>query len=106
MSNAAYKIMKRKFDYAFQALKINENVKRENLIKDFEAYCQELIVIKFDSALFDWSLIKLTLIPQLLNKIDFVIKKKTNKYLCIQIMKWSIFDIHHFLPSGSFTTSI
>ena len=37
-SNAAYEIMKRKFDYIFQALELSENVRKENLTKEFKAY--------------------------------------------------------------------
>ena len=36
-ANAAYEIMKRIFGYPFQALKISENVIKENLTKEFEA---------------------------------------------------------------------
>ena len=82
-SNAAYEIKKRNFDYVFQALKINENVRQENLAEKFEAYCQELIVIEFNSAFYDLNLIKPTLLQQILNKIHFVIKK-ANNYLCIK----------------------
>ena len=42
-SNAAYEIMRRKFDCVFQALELSENVRKENLTKEFEAYCRELI---------------------------------------------------------------
>ena len=54
--NAAYEIMKRKFDCAFQALEICENVRKENLTKKFEAFCRELIVIGFNSASYDLKL--------------------------------------------------
>ena len=42
-SNAAYEIMKRKFDCVFQALELSENVRKENLTKKFKAYCRELV---------------------------------------------------------------
>ena len=83
VSNAAYEIMKRNFDYVSQALELSENVRKENLTKEFEAYCRELIIIGFNSASYDLNLIKPTLIQQLLGKIDFVIKK-ANNYLCIK----------------------
>ena len=44
MSNAAYEMMKMKFDCEFQALELSENVRKENLTKEFEAYCRELII--------------------------------------------------------------
>ena len=82
-SNAAYEIMKRKFDCVFQSLEISENIRKENLTKEFKAYFRELIIIGFNSAFYDLNLIKPTLIQQLLDKIDFVIKK-ANNYLRIK----------------------
>ena len=35
-SNAAYGIMKSKFDYVFQALELSENVRKENLTKNLK----------------------------------------------------------------------
>ena len=98
-SNAAYEMMKRIFDCVFQALEHSENVRKENLTKEFEAYCRELIIIGFNYASYDLNLIKPTLIQQLLGKIDFVIKK-TNNYLCIKTEKLRFLDIRHFLPPG------
>ena len=84
--------MKRKFVYAFQALEIRKNVRKENLNKDFEEYCQELIVIKLNFASYNLNLNKPTLIQQLLDKIDFVIKKADN-YLCIKTADLRFLDI-------------
>ena len=53
VSNAAYEMMKRKFGYVFQALELSENVRKENLTKEFEAYYRELIIIGFNSAFYD-----------------------------------------------------
>ena len=39
VSNAAYEIMKRKFDSVLQALELSKNVRKENLTKEFEVYC-------------------------------------------------------------------
>ena len=39
VSNAACEMMKRKFDYVFQALELSKNVRKENLTKEYEAYC-------------------------------------------------------------------
>ena len=80
-SNSAYEIIKRKLDCVFQALEINENVRKANLIKEFEAYSLELIVIGFTSAYYNSNLIKPTLIQQLLDKIDFVIKNPSTIYV-------------------------
>ena len=93
--NAVYEIMKRKFDCVFQALQFSENVRKENLIKEFEAYYQELIVIEFHSASYNVNLIKPTLIQQLLDKINSAIKKAN--YLCIKTEKLRFLDIQHFL---------
>ena len=71
--NSAYKIIKRIFGYVFQALKMNENVRKENLAKEFVVYCTELIVIGFNFASYYLNLIVSTMIQQLLDKIDFVI---------------------------------
>ena len=99
VSNATYEMMKRKFDYVFQALELSENVRKENLTKEFEAYCRELIIIRCNCASYDLNLIKPTLIQQLLGKIDFVIKK-ANNYLCIKTEKLRFLDIRHFLAPG------
>ena len=85
-SNQAYDIMKKKFDCVFQALELSENVRKENLTEEFEAYWRELFVIGFNSASYDLNLIKPTLIQQPLDKINFVIKK-ANNYLCIETEK-------------------
>ena len=78
---------------------LSKNVRKENLTKKFEAYCRELIVIGFNSATYNLNLITPTLIQQLLDKIDFVIKK-VNKYLCIKTEKLRFLDIRHFLAPG------
>ena len=39
--NAAYDFTKRKFDCVFQSLELSKNVRKENLTKEFEAYCRE-----------------------------------------------------------------
>ena len=88
-SSPAYEIMKRKFDCVLQALEIGENVRKENLTKEFEACCRELIVIGFISASYELNLIKPTLIQQLFDKIDFVIKKANNYFF---------FFIYHMYP--------
>ena len=98
-SNAAYRIMKSNFFYVFQALELSENVRKENLTKEFETFCRELIIIGFNSASYNLNLINPTLIQQLLGKIDFVIKK-ANNYLRIKTEKLRFLDIRHFLAPG------
>ena len=67
---------------------------------EFEAYCREVTVIGFDSATYDSNLIKPTPIQQLLDKIDFEIRK-ANNYLCIKTtkLKFLTFDIFWYLAS-------
>ena len=99
VSNTACEIMKRKFDCVFQALELSENVRKENLTKQFEAYCRELIIIGLNFAYYDLNLIKPTLIQRLLCKIDFVIKK-ANNFLCIKTENLRFLYIRHFLAPG------
>ena len=102
VSNTACEIMKRKFDCMFQALELSENVRKENLTKQFEAYCRELIIIGLNFAYYDLNLIKPTLIQRLLCKIDFVIKK-ANNFLCIKTENLRFLYMRHFLaPSFSY----
>ena len=74
-------------------------MKKENLTKEFKAYCQELIITGFYSAFYDLNLIKPTLIQQLLDKIEFLIKK-ANNYLCIKTKKLRFLDVRHYLAPG------
>ena len=61
-----------------------------------------MIVLAFNSSLYDLNLVKPVLIERLLNKIDFVIKK-ANTYLCIKTSTLRFLDIKHFLaPSFSY----
>ena len=55
-----------KFRYVFEALEASENIRKENLTQEFEAYCAELIVLGFNSSSYDLNLVKPTLISQLL----------------------------------------
>ena len=81
ISDAAYTLLKNKFDFVFEALITNQKCRGQNLQKEFEQYLHEIPVLGFNFASYDLQLIKKTLIPVLLNKIDFVIKK-ANTYLC------------------------
>ena len=58
-----------------------------------------MIVIEFNSASYDLNLIKQTLIEQLLDKTDFVIRK-VNNYLCIKTGTLKYLDIPHFPAPG------
>ena len=96
VSLSAYRLVKEKFRPAFEALESSENVRKENLMKEFDSYCRELIVLGFNSSSYDLNLVKPVLIENLLNKIDFVIKK-ANTYLCIKTATLRFLDIKHFL---------
>ena len=65
VSVAAYQLMKNKFEYVFEALATSQNVKRENLTKEFESYSWELIVIGFNLSSYDLNLIECVIIQQL-----------------------------------------
>ena len=99
ISLSAYRLVKEKFKPAFEALESSENVRKENLIKEFDSYCRELIVLGFNSSSYDLNLVKPVLIEHLLNQIDFVIKK-ANNYLCIKTSTLRFLDIKHFLAPG------
>ena len=99
VSDAAYQPMTNKFNYVFEALVTSQNVRKDNLTKEFESYCQELIVIGFNSSSYDLNLIKAVIVQQLFEQIEFVIKK-ANSYLCIKTKKLRFLDIKHYLASG------
>ena len=99
LADAAYLILKEKFQYVFDALETSENCRKEKLTKEFDAYLQELIVLGFNSSSYDLNLIKPKLIEHIYEKIDSVIKKDNN-YQCIKTDKLRFFVIRHFLASG------
>ena len=99
LADAAYSILKEKFQYVFDALETSENCRKEKLTKEFDAYLQELIVLGFNSSSYDLNLIKPKLIEHIYEKIDFVIKK-ANNYQCIKTNKLRFLDIRHFLAGG------
>ena len=99
LADAAYMILKKKFQYVFDALETSENCRKEKLTKEFDAYLQELIVLGFNSSSYDLNLIKPKLIEHIYEKIDFVIKK-VNNYQCIKTNKLRFLDIRHFLAGG------
>ena len=82
----------------------SENIRKENLHKEFDSYCCELIVLGFNSSSYNLNLVKPILFERLLNEIDFVIKKaNTYIYLCIKTSILWFLDIKHFLaPSFSY----
>ena len=101
LADAAYMILKEKFQCVFDALETSENCRKEKLIKEFDAYLQELIVLGFNSSSYDLNLIKPKLIERIYEKIDFVIKKANNYYYqCIKTNKLRFLDIRHFLAGG------
>ena len=75
ISDAAYTLLKKKFQYVFEAFNTNQNCRCQNLQEEFEQYLHEIPVLGLNSASYDLQLIKKSLISVLLNKIDFVIKK-------------------------------
>ena len=99
ISDTAYQLMKNKFEYVFKSLGTSQNVRKENLTKEFESYYRELIVIGFNLSSYDLNLIKLVIIQQLLEKIKFIIKKADN-YLCIKTKKLRFLNIKHYLAPG------
>ena len=84
LSEVSYKSLLEKFDYVFEQLERSENVRKEKILKEFNCYCKELVVLGFNSASYDLNLIKPTLIQILLKDIQFVIKR-TNSYLCLKV---------------------
>ena len=99
ISLSAYCFVKEKFRTTFKALESSDNVRKENLLKEFDSNCRELIVLGFNSSSYDLNLVKPILIERLLNEIDFVIKK-ANTYLCIKTSTLRFLDIKHFLAPG------
>ena len=99
ISLACYQILEQKFSYVFSQLECSTSNRKELLLKEFQNYCMELICIGFNSSSYDLNLIKPTLIQQLLNKIQFVIKR-ANTYLCIKTNSLQFLDIRHFLAPG------
>ena len=53
ISLSAYYLVKEKFRSTFEALESSENVREENLLKEFDSYCSKLIVLGFNSSLYD-----------------------------------------------------
>ena len=96
ISLSAYRLVKEKFRPTFEALESNENIKKEDLLKDFDSYCRELIVLDFNSSSYDLNLVKPILIERLLTEIDFVIKK-SKTYFRIKTSTLRFPDINIFL---------
>ena len=99
LSLPAYQLLKKKFEDVFKALENSENVRKENLLKEFYSYCKELIVLGFNSSSYDLNLVKPILIEHLLEQIDFIIKK-ANTYHCIKTPTLRFLNIKHCLASG------
>ena len=95
LSDISYQLLVQKFDYVFEQLESNENVRKEKILNEFHSYCKKLVVLGFNSASYDLNLIKPTLIQIFLKNIQFVIKR-TNSYLCLKTSKL------HFWTSKTF----
>ena len=99
IADVSYGILKQKFDYIFEALKNHPNRRREKLTAEFHSYLQELPVLGFNSSNYDLVLIKPALIPCLMGKIKFVLKK-ANSFLCLKTKQFRFLDIRNFLAPG------
>ena len=73
LADTTYLILKKKFQYVFDALETSENCRKEKLTKEFHAYLQELIALDFNSSSYDLNLINPKLIEHIYKKIDFFI---------------------------------
>ena len=78
---------------------MDENVRKEKNLNEFNSFCKELIVLGFKSAFYDLNLIKPTLIQTILKDNQFVIEK-INSYLSLKTSKLQFLDIKQFLAPG------
>ena len=99
LSDAAYAILQEKYEYVFDALAISPNCRSENLLKEFDAFIQELPILGYNSSKYDLPLVQTILIRELVEKIDFVIKK-ANTYLCLKTAKLRFLDIRNYISPG------
>ena len=96
---AAYTLLKKTFDYIFEAFNTNQNCRCPNLPKEFEQYLCKIPVLEFNSTSYDLQIFKKSIIPVLPSKTDFVIKK-VNTFLCLKTDKLRFLDIRNFLAPG------
>ena len=54
ISLSVYRLVKEKFHHNFEALENSENVRKENLLKEFDSYSKELIVLESNSSSYDY----------------------------------------------------
>ena len=99
ISESADEILKKKFSYVYDALKNHLNCRSKNLLKQFDQHNKELIILGFSSGQYDLNLIKPLIVKQLLNKIDFVIKR-ANTYLCLKTETLRFLDVNNYLALG------
>ena len=99
LSDAAYAILQERYEYVFGALAISPNCRSENLLKEFDAFIRELPILGYNSSKYDLPLIQTILIRELVEKIDFVIKK-ANTYLCLKTAKLRFLDIRNYISPG------
>ena len=74
-SDISYQLLVQKFDYVFEQLESDENVRKEKFLNEFPSYCKKLVVLGFNSASYNLNLIKPTFIETLSKDIQFVIKR-------------------------------
>ena len=99
IADSAYEILKKRFNYVYEALKDHPNSRSENPLKQFDQHNKELIVLGFNSGRYDLNLIKPLIVKLLLKKIEFAIKR-ANTYLCLKTEKLRFLDIKNYLAPG------
>ena len=99
LSNSCSQKLREKFAFVFETRFENECDRSEKLSKEFDKYLRELVVLGLNNSSHDINLIKKPLIKQLLQKIEFTIKK-TNSYLCMKTEKLRFLDEKNFLAPG------
>ena len=97
--DAAYAILQERYEYVFDALAYSPNCRSENLLTEFDAFIRELPILGYNSSKYDLPLIQTILIRELVEKINFVIKK-ANTYLCLKTAKLRFLDIRNDISSG------
>ena len=63
ISDAAYAILQERYKCAFNALAISPNRRSENLLKECDAFIQEILILGYNSSKYDLPLIQTILIP-------------------------------------------
>ena len=83
----------------YDALASSPNCRSENLLKEFDAFIRELPILGYNSSKYDLPLIQTILFRELVEKIDFVIKR-ANTYRCLKTAKLRFLDIRNYISPG------